>query len=498
MENSGVVFLDFMALLEAAPDGIALVDEQGRIITVNEQLCSLFGYDAEELSGKRIEVLVPARLRDAHSNHRAQYQVDSVRRPMGLGLDLVGLRKDGTEVPLEISLSPLKSGNRMFTVASVRDISERLRLLERQKELREAIAGNREWPVLASILLEAAPIGCLVVSREADILIANAEIERLFGFTRRELIGEKVDILVPPRLRGLHIAGRLNYLNNPIARQAISGLNLIGLRKDGSEFPVEISLSPLETDRGIFVITLVRDLTEQKRLQSEQEALRSMLDTEQERQRIGMDLHDGIMQDVYAATLGLDLAIEDIGAHPGRASDGVTRAIDQLHGVIRDIRSYIFDLRPRQFTNDLNKALRDLGSEFQENSSFPTEVRVAPDLPPLDHQVGIALYVIAHEALSNTRKYAQASKAAIELGAEGDRLRLEVRDDGLGFDPSIEVPEGHRGIRNMASRAGIIGAQLHIESAPGRGTAVRVDVPVPAPSASYDLAQRDAGPPAEH
>ena len=479
MENSDIVFLDFRALLEAAPDGIVLVDEQGRIITSNEQLCRLFGYEAEELTGQRIEILVPPRLREVHGRHRGQYQVDSARRPMGLGLDLVGLRKDGTELPLEISLSPLKSGNRTFTVASVRDISERLRLLKRQGELREVIAGDREWPVLASILLEAAPIGCLVVNREAEILIANAEIERLFGFSRGELIGEKVDMLVPPRLRPSHIAGRMNYLNNPIARHAINGLNLIGLRKDASEFPVEISLSPLETERGVFAITLVRDLTEQRQLQSEQEALRSMLDTEHERQRIGMDLHDGIMQDIYAATLGLDVAFDDIGADPELAREGVTRAIDQLHGVIRDIRSYIFDLRPRQFTGDLNQALMDLGTEFQENSSIPTEVSVAPEIPTLDHQVGVALYVIAHEALSNTRKYAQASQASIKLHRDGGSLRLEVRDNGLGFDTSSEVPEGHRGIRNMASRAGIIGSELHVESAFGAGTAVWVEVPLP-------------------
>jgi len=173
------------------------------------------------------------------------------------------------------------------------------------------------------------------------------------------------------------------------------------------------------------------------------------------------------------------VAFDDIGADPELAREGVTRAIDQLHGVIRDIRSYIFDLRPRQFTGDLNQALMDLGTEFQENSSIPTEVSVAPEIPTLDHQVGVALYVIAHEALSNTRKYAQASQASIKLHRDGASLRLEVRDNGLGFDTSSEVPEGHRGIRNMASRAGIIGSELHVESAFGAGTAVWVEVPLP-------------------
>jgi PAS domain S-box-containing protein len=478
MEDSGVVLLDFRALLAAAPDGIAVADERGRILVVNEQLCALFGYEPDELVGKSVEVLIPPRLRGAHVEDRQHYRDSPSRRPMGLGLDLVGLRKDGGEFPVEISLSPLTSGRRTFTVASVRDISERRRLMERERELRAAVAAGRDWPVLASILLEAAPVGCLVVNKNAEILMANAEIEKLFGFERRELVGEKVDVLVPERLRAAYAAGREAYLDQPSVRRAIAGPNLVGLRRDGTEFPVEISLSPLETDKGLFVIALVRDLTEGHRLQQEQEALRSLLDTEQERYRIGMDLHDGIMQDIYAVSLGLGMAAEDIDSDAARAKQDVRHSIEQLHGVIRDIRSYIFDLRPRQFTGDLGQALHDLAREFQENSSIETAVHIPRDLPDVEHHVGLAFYVITHEALSNTRKYAQANRVTISLFAEDGFLHLEVRDEGRGFDPSIEMSESHHGLRNMASRASIAGATLKLESAPGQGTAVQVEVPL--------------------
>ena len=476
MEDSGVVLLDFRALLEAAPDGIAVVDDRGRILVVNEQLCALFGYEADELVGERVEVLIPSRLRDGHVRDREQYQGSPTRRPMGPGLNLVGVRKDGIEFPVEISLSPLTSGRRTFTVAIVRDISERLRLLKRERELREAIAAGREWPVLASILLEAAPVGCLVVNDHAQILMANAEIEKLFGFARRELIGEDVYVLVPERLRASPIAGREAYLTQATVGQAMTGLNQVGRRRDGTEFPVEISLSPLETDRGLFVIALVRDLTESQRLQKEHEALRTLLDTEQERYRIGMDLHDGIMQDIYAVSLGLGMAAEDIETDAVQATDAVRQSVEQLHGVIRDIRSYIFELRPRQFTGDLGQALMELGREFQENSSIETEVHVAPEMPQIEHQVGLAFYVIAHEALSNTRKYAQASKVSIRLFTEDGALCLHVHDNGRGFDTAVEAPEGHRGLRNMLSRASLAGAQLNIQSAPGQGTAIQVEV----------------------
>jgi signal transduction histidine kinase len=203
--------------------------------------------------------------------------------------------------------------------------------------------------------------------------------------------------------------------------------------------------------------------------------LRTILETEQERYRIGMDLHDGIMQDIYAVTLGLSLAEEDVDNDAAQAKAAIHQSVEQLYGVIRDIRSYIFDLRPRQYAGDLGQALHELGREFQENSSIRAEVHIAPELPEIDHHAGVALYVITHEALSNTRKYAQASTVAIKLFSEDGRFCLEVSDDGRGFDTTIEVPENHRGLRNMASRASIAGAELKIKSSP-EGTAIRVDI----------------------
>jgi PAS domain S-box-containing protein len=478
MEDSGVVLLDFRELLEAAPDGIAVVDERGRILAVNEQLCALFGYDRDELAGKEVEVLVPGRLRDLHVQSRQRYRSSPSRRPMGLGLDLVGLRKDGTEFPVEISLSPLTSGRRTFTIAIVRDVSERVRLLAKQRELQEAIAGGREWPVLASILLEAAPIGCLVVNREAEILMANAEIENLFGRARQDLIGRKVDILVPERLRAAHISGLETYFSDPRVRQEMNGRNVVGLRSDGTEFPLEVSLSPLETKNGLFVIALVRDITERHRLEEEQRLLQSLLDTQQERYRIGMDLHDGIMQDIYAVTLTLGMAAQDIDADAEGAKQEIRNSVEQLQSVIRDIRSYIFDLRPRQFSGDLGQALHELAREFQQNSSIPTVVQICDAMPNVEADIGVALYMIAHEALSNARKHANAKRVTISLNVDEGWLHLRVRDDGDGFDPSKEMPQSHHGLRNMASRTGLVRGEFRITSTQGEGAEVNVRVPL--------------------
>ena len=325
-------------------------------------------------------------------------------------------------------------------------------------------------------LLEAAPDGIAVVDDRGRILVVNEELSRLFGYEPSELVGELVETLVPHRLRAVHDEHRRNYRTNPTTRPMGMGLELLGLRKDGTEFPIEISLSPVRSGRQTFTIAIVRDSTERRRLQAEEQALRTFLDTEQERHRIGMDLHDGIMQDIYAVTLGLELAHDDIDKNPSGAKDSVGRSIDQLHEVIRDIRSYIFDLRPRQFAGDLRQALLDLGREFQENSAIRTEVYVPTELPSIEYAIGVAYYIITHEALSNTRKYAQAGAVVINLRVGDGMLGLEVRDDGLGFDTSIEFPDRHRGLRNMASRADVVGADFEVESAPGQGTSIHVSL----------------------
>ena len=326
-------------------------------------------------------------------------------------------------------------------------------------------------------LLESAPDGIAVTDERGRIVVANEELGHLFGYESDELVGSGVEALVPKRLRHLHDGHRADYGLKPSTRAMGMGLDLLGLRKDGTEFPIEISLSPVRAGLQSFTIAVVRDSTERRRLQVEEQALRTFLDAEEERYRIGMDLHDGIMQDIYAVTLGLELAQDDIESDPRQAKASVGRSIDELHEVIRNIRSYIFDLRPRQLNGDLCLALQDLGREFEENSSILTHVDVPPENPAIDNAVGVALYVIAHEALSNTRKYAGAKSVTIRLGVNDGMECLEIRDDGKGFDTSVAHNETHRGLRNMASRAGAIGANFRIESVVGQGTAISVEIP---------------------
>jgi PAS domain S-box-containing protein len=258
LRDAKLLEAQFRNLLESTPDAIIMVNVTGRIVLVNSQAEKVFGYARAQLFGKPVEMLLPERFRTSHNAHRARFFVQPRTRTMGAGLDLYGLRSDGEEFPVEISLSPLVTDEGTMVMSAVRDVSARQKAEQKFRGL-----------------LESAPDAMVIVARDGTISLINSQTERLFGYQRAELLGRPVEVLVPERYRGKHSGHRDGFFSQPRARSMGAGLELYGLRRDGSEFPVEISLSPLETEEGLFVSSAIRDATDRKRYeQALQEANR--------------------------------------------------------------------------------------------------------------------------------------------------------------------------------------------------------------------------------
>ncbi len=464
----------FRRLLDAAPDAIAVTDAAGRIVLVNAQTERLFGYRREELVGRTVEMLLPRRFRDGHLGLRGDYSAHPRTRPMGTGLLLAGQRKDGSEFPVDISLAAIENEEGPLVGAFIRDVSGRkaIEVAQRKSEQR------------FERLLESAPDAIVIVDPAGRITLVNTQTEKLFGYERSELLGAPVETLLPARFHARHTGHREGYFADPRTRPMGAGLELAGRRKDGSEFPVDISLSGIETDEGHLAAAFVRDVTEREarieleRAIGERRAVLSHLVSagEEERRRIAADIHDDSIQVMTAAGMRLQIFRRSIN-EPEQLSR--LKELEQtIQLSISRLRHLIFELRPPALDNEgLSAALRDYLDEADQGSgtSYRLDNRLAAEPPEATR---VILYRIAQEVLTNIRKHAAAENATVTLEASEEGHHVRVRDDGVGFTPETTISRpGHIGLAAIRERAELAGGWLRIESAPGQGTTVEFWIP---------------------
>lgn len=252
----------FRLVVEAAPNAMIIVAQTGRITLVNRKAETLFGYTREDLVGMNVSLLVPQRFRADHERHVAAFFEAPEAWGMGVGRELFGVRRDGTEVPIEIGLNPVETARGRFTVASIIDISSRKRA---EQQLR--------------LIVDAVPNAMLLVDATGRMMFVNRNTEALFGYTRAELIGQPLEMLVPERVRKAHPQHVRDFFAAPTARPMGAGRALHGCRKDGSEMMIEIGLNPIETAEGLCTVASIIDVTERRKHQDELQ--RSNADLEQ-------------------------------------------------------------------------------------------------------------------------------------------------------------------------------------------------------------------------
>ena len=247
----------FREIVEAAPSGMIMVNQQGIITLCNQLIAQQFGYLREELVGQVIEILLPERYRLNHPEHRNSFFTTPEPRQMGQGRELYAQRKDGSEFPVEIGLNPLKTDDGYYVLASVVDITDRKHV---QDVLQESEAKNR-------LIIESAPNGMVMVNQKNIITLVNEALTHQFGYTREELIGQSIECLVPEAFRAEHPRHCESFFASLQIREMGRGREVYARRKDGTQFHVEVALNPMTTEEGEFVLATVVDITERKEVE---------------------------------------------------------------------------------------------------------------------------------------------------------------------------------------------------------------------------------------
>ena len=402
----------------AAPNGFVLVDEQGRIVAANPELCAMFGYGRESLLGAPVELLLPLALSAPHRVLRQKFFDKPERRAMGAGRVLHGRRADGREFPVEIGLNPVGTAAGSLVLASVVDISEHLAV---------------EWSFRG--LFDASPYGLVIVGDDGTMDMVNRVLASSLGYSQAELQGQKLEMLLPERYRGGHESMMAGYRDTGTPRMMGLGRDLTALHKDGTELPVEIGLSRMRWRRKTMTLAAVSDISVRKRL--DLELRQANEDLEQFTYVASHDLRSPLR--------GIADLVEwigaDLGAEPNpevvRNLGRVAERIGRLERIIDDLLSYARAGRTAAEFETIE--LAPLARGIVELHPVPAGLRVEFDLAaPAFQGARIPIEIALRNLVSNAIKHhdRDQGRVVVSARADGNFVILAVTDDGPGIPPA--------------------------------------------------------------
>jgi protein-histidine pros-kinase len=469
-------------ILNTSADATIVSDQLGYIRIANEAAESLFGYSRGELIGQSIEILVPDAHQDRHRSLREHFAAAPRARPMVAGLDLYGRRKDGSEFRAEIALNPIETQDGLIITSTVREI-----------------ARTDDSEAYFKHLLELAPDAMIIIDERGKIAIVNRQAEEMFGYSRREMLGQSVEMLLPDRLRRVHVGHRTGYALEPRLRPMGQGQDLLARRKDGSEFPVEISLSPVKSDSGRFVSSVIRDVTIRKRMEDEiiaarQEALRA---NKANSAFLAAASHD-LRQPVQALSLlngALRRTVTDERALQMVDSQqhSLTAMTNLLNSLLDISRLDAGAVTPELENFPINRLIDRLSDEFARQAQHNGLEFMSCGCTTVVNSDPNLLAEIIQNFVSNAIRYTDKGGVSLECSEDSGACIIKVTDTGIGIpDDQLEeiFREFHQCKAPGASKEGfglglaivkrlsdLLDLQLNVESEPGRGSTFSVSLP---------------------
>ena len=419
----------YRGLLEAAPDAMVVVNQSGEIVLLNLQAEKQFGYHRDELVGQKVKDIIPQGFAERLIADDLRPAADALAQQIGTGIELTGRRKDGSEFPIEIMLSPLESVEGILVTAAIRDISVRKDAETNLAQMESRYRG----------LLEAAPDAMVVVNQSGEIVLLNVQAEKQFGYRRDELVGQKVKDIIPEGFAERLIADDLRSTADALAQQIGAGLELTGRRKNGTRFPIEIMLSPLESTEGILVTAAIRDISLRKKSEAHvRELNRSNEELGQFAYVASHDLQEPLRMVASYTQL---LSKRYKGKLDSDADEFIAFAVDganRMQRLIQDLLAYSRvatkgnDLLPTSSEEALQQALKNLRGAIKDTGALVTH-----DHLPTVLADEMQLTQLFQNLVGNAIKYQRPGIAVVHISTaknERGEWAFSVKDNGLGID----------------------------------------------------------------
>ena len=482
---------NFRVLAETVGDGIVSADRHGHLLFFNRAVERMFGYAASELIGQPLTLLMPEPFHEAHRRGLERYLATGEARLIGARIELAGRRKDGSEFPLELALGSWKVREAHYFTGILRDISARksaeealrrtheeldaahkelhsahdalrlanveldLRVQERTEALAKAnaaleseVVDRKRAEEQFRLTVESAPNAMVMVDAKGRIVLLNAQTEKVFGYRREELQGQAVEILIPERFRSQHPAYRAGFFADPHARPMGIGRDLYGLHKDGTEFPVEIGLNPIQTEGGVGVLSSIIDITERKRAERALsrravELARSNAELEQFAYVSSHDLQEPLrmvasfvqlLERKYKGKLD-----PDADGYIHYIVDGAKR----MQGMIKDLLSLarvgspvVDDSRLVNCQEVLDTVLLNLQRAIEESGA-----RITSDDLPTVRGDATQITLLLQNLVGNSLKFRGPEAPCVKISArpEDNQWLFSIHDNGIGIEPQFKA-----------------------------------------------------------